>query len=135
MREQLVSGEFRIIVECTQRNAYEANNLRELCVSTPFVHRPEQPDCLDGDVGKWCRVALEYEGIRKIMDFCLEKVLLADLGFFRKNRCYIGSFNRDARHLLDYSSHVTKVTSINCVVNCLIVYGESPWKVIVLINV
>ena len=34
----------------------------------------------------------------------------------------IGSFNRDAQNLLDYSSHIVKVTSIKFVVNCLIVY-------------
>ena len=47
----------------------------------------------------------------------------------------IGSFNRDARNLLDQSSHVVKVTSVKFVVNCLVVYGKSPWKVIVLSNV
>ena len=48
---------------------------------------------------------------------------------------YIGSFNRDARNLLDHNSHVVKVTSVKFVVNCLVVYGKSPWKVIVLSNV
>ena len=38
----------------------------------------------------------------------------------------IGSFNRDARNLLDHGSHVVKVTSVKCVVNCLVVYGKSP---------
>jgi len=34
--------------------------------------------------------------------------------------------------LLDHSSHsVVKVTSVKSVVNCLVVYGKSPWKVIV----
>jgi len=46
-----------------------------------------------------------------------------------------GSFNRDARNLLDHSSHVVKVTSVKFVVNCLVVYDKSPWKVIVLSNV
>jgi len=35
-------------------------------------------------------------------------------------------FNRDARNLLDHSSHVVKVTSVKFVVNCLVVYGKSP---------
>ena len=48
---------------------------------------------------------------------------------------YIESFNRDARNLLDHSSHVVKVTSVEFVVNCLVMYGKSPWKVIVLSNV
>jgi len=43
----------------------------------------------------------------------------------------IGSFNRDARNLLDHSSHVVKVTSVKFIVNCLVVYGKSLWKVIV----
>jgi len=47
----------------------------------------------------------------------------------------IGSFNRDARNLLDQNSHVVKVTSVKFVVNCLVVYDKSPWKVIVLSNV
>jgi len=39
----------------------------------------------------------------------------------------IGSFNRDARNLLDHGSHdVVKMTSVKCVVNCLVVYGKSP---------
>jgi len=33
----------------------------------------------------------------------------------------IESFNRDA--------HVVKVTSVKFIVNCLVVYGKSPWKV------
>jgi len=47
----------------------------------------------------------------------------------------IESFNRDARNLLDHSSHVVKVTSVKFVVNCLVMYGKSPWKIIVLSNV
>ena len=34
----------------------------------------------------------------------------------------IESFNRDARNLLDHSSHVVKVTSVKLVVNCLVVW-------------
>ena len=36
------------------------------------------------------------------------------------------------RNLLDRSSHI--VISVKFVVNCLVVYGKSPWKVIVLSN-
>ena len=48
---------------------------------------------------------------------------------------YIGSFNRDARNLLDHSSMLLKWQSVKFVVNYLVVYGKSPWKVIVLSNV
>ena len=34
--------------------------------------------------------------------------------------CYTGSFNRDARNLLDHSSYVVKETSVKFVVNCLV---------------
>jgi len=49
--------------------------------------------------------------------------------------CIHASFNRDARNLLDHSSHVVKVTSVKFVVNCLVVYSKSSWKVVVLSNV
>ena len=31
--------------------------------------------------------------------------------------------------MLDHSSHIVKVTSVKFVVNCLVVYDKSPWKV------
>jgi len=73
--------------------------------------------------------------LRNLQHFCNVIVNFCAVWEIYIGSIYIGSFNRDTRNLLDHTSHVVKVTSVKFVVNCLVVYGKSPWKVIMLSNV
>lgn len=42
------------------------------------------------------------------------------------------SFNEDNRNSLKYNSYVDKLTSVNFIVNFLILYNKLPWKVVTL---
>ena len=43
-------------------------------------------------------------------------------------------FSRDARNLLGDRSQVVKVKFVKFIVNCIVVYGKSTWRVIALNN-